>query len=207
VLTREQRDLAEVIRNRLEATDLLVIGQAGTARQRHDLVRQAARSRTGALLVCGESYQQASRVLVLDDGRTDARDNYLETAAALCRTLSARLVVLAVARSARATRERQQLAAARLAGFQENVDFDAVIGADIRTAVKHVARWRRCPLVIVRQPGLPSWRRWLGDWHTDLLLDAEHNLTCLALSNTVSMNPDHGSAETQRGEWPPASSP
>jgi hypothetical protein len=45
-----------------------------------------------------------------------------------------------------------------------NCDYDMMIGAEIRTAVAQVARWRRCQAIFIeRQAAVPWWRWWQSD--------------------------------------------
>jgi K+-sensing histidine kinase KdpD len=99
------------------------------------------------------------RVLVLDQDGDGER--FLADAVQLCHERGATPIVLSVAVSERAARNRQARARAALGAAGLPAEFDLLASLNTQSAVAQVARWRRCPVVLVGRPtAAPWWRRW-----------------------------------------------
>jgi uncharacterized protein YbaR (Trm112 family) len=175
----------------LAAGDLLVFGQALPSASKQLLLRQAQRSETLAMLVCPNTWSPVTRVLLVDQ-ESEASRRLLEKAAVICRALRAELIVLTAARSERTAFPRQHVAEEALASCGVKVDFDILIGSELRMAVSGVARWRRCQVVLMERHAAPPWWRWLrGDKIKGLLggtdLPAFLFLPCPATANYGSV--------------------
>jgi hypothetical protein len=66
-------------------------------------------------------------------------------------------------------------------------DFDFLVGAEARTAVAGVARWRRCQLVIVKRQDCASWWRWLRGSRTDWIMSLMGSFSFLSLPGTDTL--------------------
>jgi hypothetical protein len=98
------------------------------------------------------------RVLVVDaDGR---RPEYLHGVAGVCRALAVCPIVVVVAGSEAQAAARQRTVEAVFAGARLDAEFDIVVGRDAPGAVRRVARWRGCSLVIVERRAPSIWPRW-----------------------------------------------
>jgi K+-sensing histidine kinase KdpD len=132
------------------------------------------------VLFCADAWESLARVLLVDQG-DHGNERFLRTAVELCRRLEAAPLVLTVARSERAARARQQIVQATLADCNREAGLDYITGYETRVAIAHVARWRRCQLVVLEQRASAPWWRWLRDTSTDWLAELAESLTFLAL--------------------------
>jgi hypothetical protein len=137
-----------------------------------NLLRETQRKGAPALLFSSASGELPTRILLIDRGGPGA-DDLLQMTAKLCALFRAGLVALTVARTERKARQRQSQARETLLGCPVPVNFDFLAGAEARAAVAHVARWRRCQLVVLEVTHASPWARWLGSvpgpWIMDLL--------------------------------------
>jgi hypothetical protein len=139
-----------------------------TAEKRH-LFRHGLRNVDAAVLVCPDHWTELSRVLVLHEDRPH-QESFLASALDLCRHFQARPIILTVARSERRASLRQHFLQEVLADSGTECEFDMMVGGEVRLAVARIARWRRCPLVMMeRQTAPPWWRWWQGGTAEDLL--------------------------------------
>jgi hypothetical protein len=152
---------ADRLPNELGPGELLVRGSAWPAGHEREERRQT-------VLVCPPVWKGCDRALVLDEDSSGG-DSYLISAVELCQSLRAEPFVLTVSRSPRAAWRRQQAARAALARSGRLCALDSVIGAEVGAAVAHVARWRRCPLVLTQRRAAVWWRWWRGDTADKLL--------------------------------------
>jgi hypothetical protein len=169
--------------------DLLVLGPGVPAGERKRWLRGGFAG--AAVHVCPARWQPWTRALLLDEEGA-AAGSFLAGALALCRRLRLKAVVLTVARSERHGRLRQEnLQKALAAGPETDCDWDLLIGEEIRRAVSHVARWRRCQLVMAERPAAPPWWRWWHGGFAEKLVGLAGELSCLALPGTAA----HGALE------------
>jgi hypothetical protein len=73
-----------------------------------------------------------------------------------------------------------------LARYEQNCDFDFLVGSDVRAAVTSVARWRGCQLVVVEQHTDPAWLRWLRGNPLEQLIGFIGSVSFLALPEADS---------------------
>jgi hypothetical protein len=179
-LAKPERGDAAAFLQEAGPTDLVVCGQALPPATKRMLLHAQPLSRSPALLVCPDTWNRLSRILVLDQGKF-ASEPFLAAAARLGHRFQVGLLVLSVARSERAARERQLAARQALAPCGLNVDFDLVVGSEIREAATSVARWRRCQLVLLERQESTPWWRWLRGCPTERLMERTGDLAFLGL--------------------------
>jgi hypothetical protein len=139
--------------------DLVVFGQGLPLTTKRQLLRQTQGIDGLGVLVCGETRAVSRRILVVPPATVRIRP-MLTNVAPLCRGLAAELVVLTVARSERAAQQDRAEIEAALDACGLSAEVDSIVGVDAREAVVHIARWRRCQLVVVeRSQDVPWWRR------------------------------------------------
>jgi K+-sensing histidine kinase KdpD len=133
-----------------------------------------------ALIVCPDNTLAITRMLILDSWGA-RREGFLTCAARLAASFAVRPVVLTVARSETAARQRQRSAREILMAQGVDGDLDFVVGSEVRTALAGVARWRRSQLVVVeRQGDSPRWR-WSRGPTMEKLIGISTSLVFLAL--------------------------
>jgi nucleotide-binding universal stress UspA family protein len=175
------------LRQLVQTEDLLVLGQALPAARKQELLREVELYQDLAVLVCSDEGSALTRVLLVDQDDSGKRPEW-STALELCRACRTSLVVLTVARSERAAQIRQQTAIEALSGCGVEVDFDLVVGSEVRTAVAHVARWRRCQLVVMRRHQGRAWWRWLRGRPTELVMEVANSLSFLTLPTGMGVD-------------------
>jgi hypothetical protein len=185
-LTRWPSYQLDQLRDVVGCTDLLVVGHRLGSLGRTVVAAQLARLDSPPVLVCPDVWKPVSRILVLDEGQA-ANAGHLASGAAAARCFGAGLVVLTVARSERAAHVRQQAARATLARHGTAADFDFAVGSDLPEAVVQVARWRRCPLVILQRPPGRRWWPWQRPAATEVLLDVSGDVALLTLPEAVAV--------------------
>jgi hypothetical protein len=168
-----------------DPTDLLVVGQGLATGDKAVALQPVGRGDTPPVLVCPDSWQPLSRILVLDQGH-EPTGSHLVAAAALARGFRAGLVVLTLARSERAARLRQHAAWTTLTPYGLDADFDFAVGSDVGTAVRHVARWRHCQLVVSERRQRRSWWGWSRPT-TESLLNITRDLAYLTLPEAAAV--------------------
>jgi len=165
---------------KFEPADLYVVShplyQSKIAGVRDHLFRDA---RT-ALIVCPDDMLATTRTLILDSSGSH-REGFLTRAARLAASLAVRPVVLTVARSETAARERQRSAREILMAQGVDGDFDFVVGSEVCTALASVACWRRSQLVVFERQGDPPGWRWLRAPTMDKLIGVSSSLVFLAI--------------------------
>ena len=171
------------LRRSLAANDICIISNSLPLAHKRFLLRQTPGSPSPAILICAESHASLSRILLLCSGNPN---RFLLKAVHVCRELRARPVVLSVASSERAAQRHQQAAREALARYEQNCDFDFLVGSDVRAAVTSVARWRGCQLVVVEQHTDPAWLRWLRGNPLEQLIGFIGSVSFLALPEADS---------------------
>ncbi len=147
----------------LRTSSLCVFSSALTTGVKAELLRESLRGIELPVLVCRQTWQPSSRLLVLHQAN-DSSVEFLNIVACLCDRLRVTPVVLTVAQNDREGRVQQQAARTVWATRGLNADFDMLLGCDVRTAVVSVARWRRCTHILVDHQRTSPWWRWLrGD--------------------------------------------
>lgn len=164
--------------------DLFAFGRALPAAQKKDLLQEALREDAPAALVCPDAWAPLSRVLVVDQGNPPD-GGFLETAVELCRCFQAEPIVLTATRSEQAARLCQRAAREVFRRRGVDADFDFVAGAEVGEAVRGVARWRRCQLVVIERDAGPAWWRWLRGRAVEELLGSAEPITVLALPSRL----------------------
>ncbi len=105
-----------------------------------------------ARMVCPPEPHRLDRVLIIQEASTSTR-GFIEAAAHVALCAQAEAVIVTAGRNESITRYAQETARSVCASHPVHVDFDLVAGADTRSAIASVARWRRCAWAIVeRQP-------------------------------------------------------
>jgi nucleotide-binding universal stress UspA family protein len=179
-LTPVEDDPSPWLQQHLEPDDLLTITHAPAGTERFALIRQALQS-TAAVLICPEEWKSTlSRMLVLYES-WEVNQDALETSMELCRWVRAVPIVLTVASTQREGLRRQQSARAVFAERDQDGHFDLLIGAEVAEAAAHVARWRRCRLLVMGRSGRRPWTRWFGESTTDRLLGLADSLAVLTI--------------------------
>jgi len=168
------------VRRRLDPTDLVVLGHASPPPWKKRILHQLLRSDGPAVLLCPEERTTLTRALLVHAGN-DLEGGFLTRALQVCRLLGVRPVVLTVGRSERVARLQEQRARRTLGGNGIEGEFDYLVGPEIGAAVAGVARWRRCPLVMIEHEVDLSWWRWLRGRPSEELLKITDNLAFLAL--------------------------
>jgi hypothetical protein len=163
--------------------DLFMFSRRTPAAQKHEILRDALRREAPATFICGDHGIPASRVLVLDNAASLDED-FLRTAAQVCLALQLTPVVVSVAGSEKAARQRQQAAFRAFADSNVEASFDYLVGCDVHSAVTQIACWRRCQMVIGQHKASAPWRRWLRDTTVEELMGVPEALGFLALSQT-----------------------
>jgi K+-sensing histidine kinase KdpD len=179
LVTLEDADL----RNVAAPDDLVVFAQDLPWTRKKQLLRQTQ----GAVLACADGPPAVRRVLLvlLPGTRTQL---LLASVAVFCRWLAAELIVLTMARTERAARRSRLAVEAALAEQGLDAEVDSVVGGDAVESVAHVARWRRCPLVVMERQEISLWRRWLGRSPAEDALRAVHDFSLLLLPSKVNLN-------------------
>jgi hypothetical protein len=150
-----------------EGQDLVIFGQCRSVTQKKAILQATQRDDSPAVLICPESATPLARVLLLD--QADREANWLfDTAAKIGPFFSEGLVVLTLARSQRAGQVRQQEVRDRLNDMDCPVDFDLLISHDVR-AIRSVAEWRQCSLMVLQRMPQSLWGRLWGDPVAEIL--------------------------------------
>jgi hypothetical protein len=164
----------------LEPDDLFVFGHALALNRKRELFRRAFSNPLFTTLVCPNRWVALSRMLFLDDSPRP-NERFLASAAQLARCFGVQPIVLTVARSEKAARQRQQFNQELLAGYGIRADFDSVVGSEVRAAVAHVAQWRRSQLIVMQGRSIPLWWRWLHGHPVERLIGSLASLAVLTL--------------------------
>jgi K+-sensing histidine kinase KdpD len=170
------------LRNVAAPDDLVVLSQDLPWIKKRQLLRQTQ----GAVLACAAELPAVPRVLLVLLPDTRAQP-LLANVAAICGWLAAELIVLTVARTERAAQRSRLEVEAVLAEQDREAEVDSVVGADALESVAHVARWRRCPLVVMERQEISLWRRWLGRNNADDALKRAHGFSLLLLPAKVNL--------------------
>jgi hypothetical protein len=188
-----------------EPGDLLVFGKALAPRLKRELFLQAIHGTVAPLLICSDIWQPSSRVLLVDQGQRGSY-RFLECATGMCRVLEATPVILTIARSERFALRRQREVQDVLARDGVHADFDFIVGCETRSAVMSVARWRRCPFLVMEQKTVAPWWRWFRGDGSSWLAEMAESLTIMTLpvvpgtSGLPGENSGTATAE-ELGEW------
>jgi hypothetical protein len=159
---------------------LRVFGDASPPAVRETLLRRSLGDDPTPFLFCPRTWQPASRVLVVYQER-DVSSPFLADVLRLCRAFAVAPVVLTISRSEIEARRRQRLAEEAFAAARTPADFDLMAGCEVRTAVAHVARWRKCSHVFLAKPYASPWRRWLRGDALQRLLAPSDSVAFLAI--------------------------
>jgi hypothetical protein len=160
--------------------DVLIFGKALPSPLKRELFLQAIRGTTSPLLICSDTWQPSSRVLLVDQGER-GNFHFLERASGLCRALEASPVILTVARSERWALRRQREAQDVLVRVGVHADFDFIVRCETRSAVVSVARWRRCSFLVMERESVAPWWRWFRGGGSDWIADLTDSLTIMTL--------------------------
>jgi hypothetical protein len=190
----------------LRPDELAVVADTLPAALRNEVLGRVAQLPASPVLVCPRSWQPISRVLVLHE-HPDSGQCFLESAAAVCRTLRVTSVVLTVARSEGEAWEGQRFAQEAFVAPGLATDFDLIAGWDVRTAVAAATRWRRCSHVLVQRRGPAPWWHWRRRETVQQLLGLSDSLTFLALPAAGQPIPPPAEAYCGPAAWKAAESP
>lgn len=171
-----QQDSCAALRQAVRSEDLFVFHEPGT------VTEQALRGvwPQPTTLTCPKDWAPTKRALVVNDG-AEPDGVFLSWAAALCRGLDVEPIVLTRGSSERLVSARDHRARGALAEQGLGATFDWLVGGNVQAGIGHVARWRHCQLVIVRQEPVPAWWRRLGRaWPPMPSLDGHYALLSLA---------------------------
>jgi hypothetical protein len=172
--------LAEGVEHFCRPVKLRVFGDAAPLAVRELLLRRSLDDARTPFLVCPAGWQPVSRILVLYQER-DPKSPFLAEVLPLCRAFAVAPVVLTFGRSEIEARRRQQIAEETFAAARAPADFDLIAGCEVRTAVAHVARWRKCSHVFLAKPYASPWQRWLRGDALQRLLGLSDSLAFLAV--------------------------
>jgi hypothetical protein len=170
----------------LNPEELCVFGGALLPHEMDTLLSDCSRRAATTALVCSQSWQPVTRVLVLNQ-RRDAGNRFLDMVVDLCRKFQARPVILTVARSDAEAKLRQEFAEQALLANGLAADYDCVVGCRVRSAVLWAANWRRCSHLFVEKNYAPPWLRWLRGETVERLFGLSDTLTLLALPGSVAL--------------------
>lgn len=170
----------------LNPAALCVFGGALQPHEMDALLSCCSRQPETTTLVCSQTWQPVTRILVLNQ-RRDAGNRFLDMVADLCREFQARPCVLTVARSDAEAKLRQQFAEQALLANGLAADYDRVVGCRVRSAVLWAANWRRCSHLFVEKDYAPPWLRWLRGDTVERLFGLSDTLTLLALPGSVAL--------------------
>lgn len=160
--------------------DLFMFSRRIPSAHRRRLLRDAFRPDSPATLICADHGATAARALVLDAARRD--ESLLRTVAEACLSLQLTPVVVSVAGSEKAARQRQQTALDVFADWKAEASFDYLVGCNVAAALTQIASWRRCRLVIGQQHAGAPWWHWLRDTTLEQLVGALDSLSFMVLS-------------------------
>lgn len=184
----EERPSFQGMEEFFRPSELCVFGRGLPRALKETFLRQSLRSSGAAALICPETWQPISRVLVLNEHR-DSDSYFLECVVEVCRALEITPVVLTVARSEREAGLKQRFAEATFAFLRQGADFDLAVGCDVRTAVACGARLRGCSHVFVESRNVPRWWRWLRGDVIQHLSGLSNSLTFLTIPGTSASCP------------------
>jgi K+-sensing histidine kinase KdpD len=97
-------------------------------------------------------------LLVHEHNQSD--DTFIQSAIQLCHALGARPIVLTIARSERDAIIRGRALQKSLAAQGLSSEFDQFVGPGPAPAVLRIAAWRRCQVIVLRQPAQRGWWPW-----------------------------------------------
>jgi hypothetical protein len=150
-----------------DAQDVVIFGQYRSPAQKKTILRALQRDHAPTMLICPEDPSTLSRVLLLDQ-INHAPDWLFRMAEQLGPFFSDGLVILTLAHSQRAGQLRQEEVRERLDGMDCEVDFDLLVSHDVR-AIRNVAGWRQCSLMVLQRAPQSLWGRLWGDPIEDIL--------------------------------------
>jgi hypothetical protein len=160
--------------------ELYVVGHYLHQNKTMYLLRQLFQDERTPLVVCPDDWLPMTRMLILDSD-SSPRHGFLARAGRLAHDLAVPPVLLTVARTEIAARERQRAAREIFANQDLNGDFDFVVGSDVLDAVAGVARWRRSRLVVMERRGAHPWWRWSRNPTMERLMSVLTSVAFLAL--------------------------
>jgi hypothetical protein len=91
-------------------------------------------------------------------------------------------VVVSVAGSEKAARQRRQSVMQVFADFHIEANFDYLVGCEVHSAVSQIAVWRQCQIVIGQHETCAPWWRWLRDTTVEKLMRVLESLSFMGLS-------------------------
>ncbi len=152
-------------------------------KRKRELVHRSLLLPGAAVLVCPPRRQPAAKVLLLNQER-DHDNPFLDLAIGYCQAAGLAPVVLTVAATEAEAERRQALAEKKFATRLFAADFATVVGEDLPSAVRGMARWCHCSYVLVgrTRPGL--WWRWLRGETVERLLNLSTEFGILSLPDT-----------------------
>jgi hypothetical protein len=132
----------------LQSTGLLAVPHRSSAACHEGWLSECLSTFALAVMILPSSPAAGSRVLLLDSGTEE--ESFFERALALCRQLTIEPVILSVAETVSRAEARQKEIKSVLGSA--TYDFDLVVGTEMATAVRCVAHWRRCQLLMMAGP-------------------------------------------------------
>lgn len=190
----------------LTPVDLIVVGPGIPTGERKRLLRYSIGGATPAVHACPATWSQWSRALVLYE-EEHYPEGFLGLALELCVRLRVKPVILTVARSERMAQLRQAALQELLSGWNWDCDFDLLVGGEVRLAVTHVARWRRCQVIMMERQAAPPWWRWWHGSSAEKFMGSQEEYSFLTLPGSGLLASSPESAPGAPARWYPSHYP
>jgi hypothetical protein len=139
------------------------------------------------LFVCPAAYRPVTRAVIVV-AIADAAQDYLHPAVHFCHAVGAQAILLSLADSDSQTLSLKELIAETLGDLGRSCDYDTLAGNQSAAAVRRIAQWRSCQLLLTRTCRRPRWLSWFQGADRGFMSVPAQGLALIELNSRPASN-------------------